>query len=337
MRICQVLASWGDGGLEKHVVDLANSLCEEHEVAVVAHASMRPRFDARVHFIPVDFSRGRWSPGLHRELLAALKSWPAEVVHAQANKAASLVGRLRRWVPAQAFVATLHNQKGSTGMFDRFDQVIAVSPGIAGLVKKAPVTAIYNGIRCPEPVENGRALLAAEFGFDAARPILIGVGRLVEAKGFDILVPAVAKAGVQVLVVGEGDMRPGLEQQIAETGARVVLAGFRRDVQRLISAADGFVLSSRNEGFAYVFVEAMLARRPIVATDIPMVRGFVPPELIVPVVDVEALAERMAWAEGHMPEWTALMQPAFAKAEAELTLTAMVNKTLAVYGRALGR
>ena len=331
MRICQVLASWGHGGLEKHVVELGNALCEEHEVAVIAHPEMQSRFDPRITFIPVDFSRGRWSPGLHRDLLAALKSWPADIVHAQANKAASLVGRLRPLVKAGGFVATLHNQKGSTGMFRHFDHVIAVSPGIAVLIKSRPVTAIYNGIRAPQPVENGRALLAAEFGFDAGRPILIGVGRLVEAKAFDILVPAAAQAKAQVLIVGDGPMKPELEAAIAKTGAEVRLAGFRTDAQRLMAAADGFVLSSRNEGFAYVFVEAILAKRPIVATTIPMVAGFVPEDLLAPVEDVAALAERLAWAVAHPDDWRQKMQPYFDKADNELTLQAMVRKTVAVY------
>ena len=172
-----------------------------------------------------------------------------------------------------------------------------------------------------------------EFGFDAAKPVLIAIGRLVDAKGFDILIPAVLRAGVQVLIVGEGERRTLLEAQIAETKATVVLAGFRQDAQRLLAAADGFVLSSRNEGFAYVFVEALLAQRPVVVTAIPMVQEFVPEQLIVPVEDVEALAERMQWAVSHLAEWRELMQASWQKAQLQLTLEAMVMQTVAVYCR----
>jgi glycosyltransferase involved in cell wall biosynthesis len=336
MRICMVTHSWGDGGLEKHVIELCNALCERHEVALIAHPSMAERLDPRVHFMPVDFTRSRLSPGLIRDLLRALRSWPADIVHAQANKTAEMVGLLRRWIPGRAFVATIHNQKGTTRMFSHFDQVIAVSPGIVPLVSaRAPTTAIYNGIRTPAAVADGRQKLAQEFGFDASQPILLGLGRLVEAKGFDILVPAAAQAGVQVLIAGEGPMRPQLEQQIRESGARVVLAGFRRDAQFLMAAADAFILSSRNEGFAYVFVEALLAERPVLATDIPMVRSFLPPELIVPVTDVAALAQALRRLSADLPGWRALMQPAFATAKAELTLEAMVSRTEQVYARAL--
>jgi len=336
MRICMVVHSWGDGGLEKHVTELCNVLCTRHEVALIAHAPMGERLNPRVHFMPVDFTRSRLSPGLIRDLLRALRSWPADIVHAQANKTAELVGVLRRWIPGKAFVATIHNQKGTTRMFSHFDQVIAVSPGIVPLVsRRAPTTAIFNGIHVPPAVADGRARLAREFGFDAGQPILLGLGRLVEAKGFDVLVAAAAVAGVQVLIAGEGPLRPALEQKIEASGAKVVLAGFRSDAETLMAAADAFVLSSRNEGFAYVFVEALLAERPVLATDIPMVRSFLPPELIVPVADVQALAQALGTLSSDLARWRALMQPAFDRARNELTLDAMVSRTEAVYRAAL--
>lgn len=334
MHICQVVASWGNGGLEKHVIELSNALSIEHQVTVIIHPLMKDRFVEAVNVITVDFSQSRWSPRLYWQLLHIINELKPDIIHAQASKAALLVSRLRQWLPLTLkYVATLHNQKGTTSMFEGFDQVIAVSPGIAHLIKKAPVTAIYNGVIAPIPVANGRQLLAQEFGFDAAKPVLIAIGRLVDAKGFDILIPAVLRAGVQVLIVGEGERRTLLEAQIAETKATVVLAGFRQDAQRLLAAADGFVLSSRNEGFAYVFVEALLAQRPVVVTAIPMVQEFVPEQLIVPVEDVEALAERMQWAVSHLAEWRELMQASWQKAQLQLTLEAMVMQTVAVYCR----
>ena len=97
----------------------------------------------------------------------------------------------------------------------------------------------------------------------------------------------------------------------------------------------GFVLSSRNEGFAYVFVEALLAQRPVVVTAIPMVQEFVPEQLIVPVEDVDALAERMQWAVSHLDEWRELMQASWQKAQQQLTLEAMVQRAVEVYQRVI--
>ena len=44
MHICQVVASWGQGGLEKHVFELSNELSKKHQVSVIAHPLMRENF-----------------------------------------------------------------------------------------------------------------------------------------------------------------------------------------------------------------------------------------------------------------------------------------------------
>lgn len=333
MHICQVVASWEHGGLEKHVIELSNELSKQHQVSVIAHPLMREHFLPSVSFIELDFSQSRWSVRLHWQLQHLLNQLQPDVIHAQANKAALLVKRIRPLLKkcTARFVATLHNQKGDTSMFAGYDQVIVVSPRLAPLVKNAPTTAIYNGVRLPPLSGRNRQLLATEFGFDANKPVFIAVGRLVLAKGFDILVAAAAKAAVQILIVGDGDLKDALQTQITQSKAKVVLAGFRSNVPELMSAADGFILSSRHEGFAYVFVEALLAQCPIVATQIPMVQDFMPTELIVPVEDIEALADKLSWVVAHQAEWTQQMQPSFEKAQQLLTLEAMVKQTVAVY------
>jgi glycosyltransferase involved in cell wall biosynthesis len=70
----------------------------------------------------------------------------------------------------------------------------------------------------------------------------------------------------------EGDFRPQLEQQIRQLGLgeRVHFTGALpvEDVRRALSAADAFVLSSRNEGWANVLLEAMACGLPVVASDV---------------------------------------------------------------------
>jgi glycosyltransferase involved in cell wall biosynthesis len=71
-----------------------------------------------------------------------------------------------------------------------------------------------------------------------------------------------------VVLFGEGVLRPDLERRVAELGlaGRVVLPGFRTDLDTLIGAADVVVLPSYTEGLPNVALEASAAGVPVVAT-----------------------------------------------------------------------
>ena len=82
-----------------------------------------------------------------------------------------------------------------------------------------------------------------------------------------------------MLIVGEGPMRTELEgliQSLSLSGL-VQLCGFRNDIPDFISALDLFVSSSRWEGLPIALVEAMLLKRPVVATDVGGVSEVVKP------------------------------------------------------------
>lgn len=107
-------------------------------------------------------------------------------------------------------------------------------------------------------------------------PLLLNVGMLIDLKGQQELVPAMvdvvaAMPGATLLLVGEGENRPLLERSIAELGleARVRLLGHRQDVAALLQLADGLVSASRSEGFGMAVLEAMAARKAVVAVHTP--------------------------------------------------------------------
>jgi glycosyltransferase involved in cell wall biosynthesis len=99
-------------------------------------------------------------------------------------------------------------------------------------------------------------------------------GRLAPWKGQHVLLEALPLLdGAHALIVGdalfgEGDYKHSLLQRAAELGlaGRVHWLGFRDDVPALMRAADVVVHTSTSpEPFGRVIVEAMLARRPVVA------------------------------------------------------------------------
>ena len=70
------------------------------------------------------------------------------------------------------------------------------------------------------------------------------------------------------LMVGDGRLRKKIEKGIEgfNLGSRFILAGWRRDIARVLSAMDVFVLTSLWEGLPIAVLEAMVSRVPVVAT-----------------------------------------------------------------------
>jgi glycosyltransferase involved in cell wall biosynthesis len=100
------------------------------------------------------------------------------------------------------------------------------------------------------------------------------VTRLHDSKGNQYLVEAArmvldAKPHATFFLVGEGPLRPALEEQARQLhlGDRFVFAGFVRDVPRLLSAFDLSVFPSLWEGTPLTGFEALASGRTIVATD----------------------------------------------------------------------
>lgn len=113
---------------------------------------------------------------------------------------------------------------------------------------------------------------------------LISAGRLVEIKGFPLMLEAIADLrrqgrNVRLTLAGDGPSRTSLEQQTRELGIAdcVVFAGWKNqdELRELYSQSDIFVMSSFAEGVPVVLMEAMAIGVPCVA---PRINGI--PELI---------------------------------------------------------
>jgi len=104
--------------------------------------------------------------------------------------------------------------------------------------------------------------------------VAMAMGRLVEQKGFDLLIEAFASAGPRdygwrLVIIGDGPGRKALENLAVTAGVRDIVE-FTGRVDRpeaLLGTADMFVLSSRYEGFPNALVEAMALGIACVAFD----------------------------------------------------------------------
>lgn len=171
----------------------------------------------------------------------------------------------------------------------------------------------------PNPVAIDRDGQADVIGQPGAPHTLLAVGRLVPQKDHATLIEAFAIlkdrfADWQLRIVGEGEMRPGLERLVAERDLQdcVTLAGTKEDIRSEYLAAQLFVLPSRYESLGLTTVEALTYGLPAVGfSDCPGTNQLIKPGLNGELVDgggdrVAALAEVLADLMGSPEKRAAL-------------------------------
>jgi teichuronic acid biosynthesis glycosyltransferase TuaC len=166
------------------------------------------------------------------------------------------------------------------------DRVVAVSSALRTVAVElgaadADAVLIGNGIDLDKfhPVE--RAEARARLGIPADAQVLVSVGGLVERKGFHRVIECLPELlrshpTLMLLVVGaagpEGDYSRQLRQLTQELGlqsqVRFLGALPPHELKVPLSAADVFVLATRYEGWANVFLEAMACGLPVVSTQV---------------------------------------------------------------------
>lgn len=243
--------------------------------------------------------------GLPR-LIRYLKEMEANLVHTQLEFA-NILGNVSAKFLHLPSVCTIHimpslDVKAKSKLHQRLewfvlkhfcDRVIAVAEEareyhlrISGASSDQVVT-IYNGIDLSGFTNLDRELdrkdVRAELGIPADANVLTTVAVLRPPKGIQYMIRALSKVlashpNTYYLVVGDGTHREVLIEEATQSGVvdRVVFAGMRRDVPRLLAASDIFVLPTLTEALPTVLVEAMAARLPIVASRVGGI-----PEMIV--------------------------------------------------------
>lgn len=187
---------------------------------------------------------------------------------------------------------------------------IAVSEAVARILTSRlhlparQVRVIPNGCRTEEIAEragegrkaaqragsgNARVLMAARISKSKDHATALRAIQLLRSEGRDVELWFAGGAQREI-------RQASAESLTDELGIRdlVHFLGVRQDVPELMGASDIVVHATKSEGFGMVVVEAMAARVPIIATDVPACREVLDGGrcgLLVPLGDAPALAE----------------------------------------------
>lgn len=301
MRIAMIAETFTTG-VGRHTADLVTELCgkghevhllygsHRHDPALVAEVGLLPL--ARVKAVAMrrapSFSdvRSWWA------LWAYLrKNGPFDAIHGHSSKGGALARLLAPALKARclytphAFVTLASDLHWGTKFLYRLiecflarltDTVICCSAKeyahatALGLGKHRCVV-VPNGIKDfqAEPLE-----VRDKIGLPHDVCLAGFIGRLESQKGPDLLIDAIVSlhrraVPIHFAIVGEGALRPVLEQRLTETGAQSLVTWLGAvDGRRLMMDLDLLAMPSRYEGFPYVLLEALHCGVPVVATPV---------------------------------------------------------------------
>lgn len=210
--------------------------------------------------------------------IAFIEGYATRIVSGSTN----LNSRKNAWIHCDLFEdhwseVAFRNNGEEIDCYKRFDGVYGVSERAASSIHQLypdlnRADVIYN------PVDQSEIILKSEM-FEAdfvgeRHFVFVSVGRLVNQKGYDRIIPVVADLKskgylLKLYIIGEGGGRKMLESLIEEYGVSdtVILLGFKDNPYPYMRSADAFVCCSRSEGYSTVVTESLILGTPVVTVD----------------------------------------------------------------------
>ena len=309
--ILHIVSSLGVGGMERMLLQLSTAQQEAgHRVSVLALRAgvlEQEAADRSIRAKVLSSGTGRFGRSL--EALRFFWEESPDIVHVH-NPTSLQYAVLSKLVSHAAIVVTIHGDQdtharlGSSLEWKLTSAAVIVSHAAGKTLRlpshAGPFIVVHNGIAAVTANDKQRSDTRAELGAgDSCVGIM--VARIDGKKGHGTLLKSLKTLdhvglGLRIWIVGDGSERPAAESQAAQLGLghdRVRFLGRRSDIDRLLNAADFFVLPSDIEGLPLSILEAMAHGLPIVASQVGGVPEIIDHDgngLLVPAGDSAALA-----------------------------------------------
>ncbi len=364
-KIIYVITKANWGGAQKYVFELISSLPAEQFAISVAYGGDGALAE-KLRILGIE---GLSIPELWRDVKiwsdwrAFIKLWQLfkrerpDIVHLNSSKIGGLGAVAARLAGVPKVIFTIHGWAFDEDRpwWQKFliktiswltvalcHQTIAISQHsqaqtknwLGGVNKK--VTVIYNGI---DTTENIHYKTRADLGIATDSLIVGTIAELTKNKGLWYAVKAMKELKNRKLIlfiIGDGDEREVIEGLIAKEGLeeKVVLLGWRDKAHNLLKVFDIFILPSLKEGLPYVLLEAGLAERPVIASNVGSISEIIDDGvtgILIPPRDVEALVQAIDELAGNAPKRTLLGKGLHEKIQTHFTKENMLAKTIDLY------
>ena len=300
MKILYHITELDIGGAERVLWSLSVALARKGHTVEVACLTGRgkvgewlERDGITVHYLNAKVSRP-WS--LSGPLRRVVREFRPDILHNFLFHA-NLLGRYVGWrerVPAVVCAVRVEDVERPWRLWaDGWTQRMmhaetCVSESARQFTHRRSGIPLEKLVAVPNAIDVARFDLApgafrSELGLAEGVPLIATVGRLERQKGMALLLDSTASVlkdhpEARLVLVGDGPDETILKAQAEKLGIQgsAHFLGWRPDVPQILVDADVFVLASRWEGMPNVVLEAMAARRPVVATTVGGV-----PELVV--------------------------------------------------------
>lgn len=339
------------GGAERQLLLLAKELSARGwQVTIVALSGDASNELEEVGYLSLQMRKAWIDPrGWLRYLAWAAENKPG-IVHAHLPHAIWFARCVRLLAPVRVHLDTIHTSNpgnrprrlacrltnGLTNCVTCVSAAVADAALAAGIALRENLAILPNGVAIPSTPSSHPLRIPSKFQW-------LAVGRLAPVKDYPTLFRAFATLPGQpnLQIAGEGPEEHSLRKLAAELKIenRIQFTGFHRNIQPLLSTANGFVLSSLWEGLPMSVLEASATGLPVVATNGPGTRETIQPGLtglIVRVGDATALAQAMAEVMAMQPDQRNQMGANGRKfVEAHFSLPNIVSQWEQLYSRLL--
>lgn len=366
-RVMFIVSGLERGGAETQLVGLANGLAVRGwGVTVVCYRtpsdhSLAPELRAPgVKLITLNARPGAWRYASILRAAAAVRRVKPDVLVGLMFHGMMTARLLGRMLGVPVNVSSVHSDRHGA-LRERLlsltralpDSVVALSNDLGRALVRASVAKSSHTRTVPNAIDIDRYEQAINrfearraLGFEEDRFLWLAAGRLEIEKDYPNMLRAFRnlserRSDATLLIAGEGAEKASLQASIRRLGlsGRVHLIGLREDMPNLLAASDAVVLSSAWEGMPMVVLEAMAARRPVVATSVGAVPDLIEDRrtgFLAPPRSSAALAAAMEGAMATAGEtMTNMMEAAYARVRAMCSTPAVLDQWEGLFDRLL--